>query len=156
VRNGVENTPDGGTIDVMVKQVGDDVHFIIHDHGVGIAEEHRKHIFEGFFPTQETDAYCTGHPFDFNAGGKGADLLRMKIFSERFHFRLDMESERCPHIPGENDVCPGSVDRCDACAGADECAGSGGTVFTVIFPVSQEGNGLKEGAQHAEAQHRTD
>ena len=137
LKNAVENTPDGGRIEVATKHVGDDVHFIVHDHGVGIAEEHRKHIFEGFFPTQETDAYRSGHPFDFNAGGKGADLLRMKIFSERFHFRLDMESERCPHIPGENDVCPGSVDRCEACVSADECAGSGGTVFTVIFPVSE-------------------
>ncbi|MBW2095958.1 MAG: HAMP domain-containing histidine kinase [Deltaproteobacteria bacterium] len=137
VRNAVENTPDGGTIDLVVKGTGEEVHFIIHDHGVGITKEHQKRIFEGFFPTQETDAYCTGHPFDFNAGGKGADLLRMKIFSERFNFRIQMESERCRHIPGENDVCPGSVEQCVHCATEADCADCGGTVFKVIFPASE-------------------
>ena len=137
VRNAVENTPDGGRVDLSVKGAGEEVHFIIRDHGVGITEGNQKRIFEGFFPTQETDAYRSGHPFDFNAGGKGADLLRMKIFSERFNFRLEMESERCKHIPGEKDVCPGTVEQCIHCAGESDCAVSGGTVFKVIFSARQ-------------------
>ncbi|HDZ23729.1 MAG TPA: hypothetical protein ENH70_04230, partial [Desulfobacteraceae bacterium] len=137
VRNAVENTPDGGRVDLSVKGAGEEVHFIIRDHGVGITEGNQKRIFEGFFPTQETDAYRSGHPFDFNAGGKGADLLRMKIFSERFNFRLEMESERCKHIPGEKDGCPGTVEQCIHCAGESDCAVSGGTVFKVIFSARQ-------------------
>jgi signal transduction histidine kinase len=136
VRNAVENTPDGGMIDVTVKEVGEEIHLVVRDYGVGITKEHQRRIFEGFFPTQETDAYRSGHPFDFNAGGKGADLLRMKIFSERFNFRLQMDSERCRHIPGENDVCPGSVDQCAHCTNGNDCADSGGTVFKVVFPSS--------------------
>ena len=34
-------------------------------------------ISEGFFTTQDTMAYSSKKPFDFNAGGKGADLLRI-------------------------------------------------------------------------------
>jgi signal transduction histidine kinase len=134
VKNAVENTPDGGMIDLGVKSAGDgEVHLVVRDYGVGITDGHRKRIFEGFFPTQETDAYCSAHPFDFNAGGKGADLLRMKIFSERFNFRLHMESERCKYIPDDNDVCVGSVALCRHCTGGDDCAGSGGTEFKVVF-----------------------
>jgi len=36
--------------------------------------------------------YFSKHPFDFNAGGKGADLLRMKVFGERYGFQLNMTS----------------------------------------------------------------
>jgi signal transduction histidine kinase len=137
IRNAVENTPEGGMIDVVVEGAQEEVAFVVRDCGVGITKEHQKRIFEGFFPTQETDAYCSGHPFDFNAGGKGADLLRMKIFSERYNFRLQMESERCRHIPGENDVCPGSIALCEHCGKGDDCARSGGTVFKVVFPISE-------------------
>jgi len=51
---------------------------VVHDYGVGIIEDAQKRIFEGFLSTQDTMAYSSKRAFDFNAGGKGADLLRMK------------------------------------------------------------------------------
>ncbi|MBN2123599.1 MAG: PAS domain S-box protein [Deltaproteobacteria bacterium] len=133
-RNAVENTPDEGRIEVEVRGEGDGAVLGIRDFGVGILEEDRKRIFEGFFATQETLDYSSKRPYDFNAGGKGADLLRMKIFSERYGFKIDMVSARCSHIPLKRDACPGRISACKPCKGPEDCRRSGGTAFTVYFP----------------------
>jgi K+-sensing histidine kinase KdpD len=132
-KNAIENTPDEGKIEVKVKNGKGAVAFTLHDFGVGIVDEHRKHIFEGFFPTHDTNAYSSKKPYDFNAGGKGADLLRLKIFSERFDFRLDVSSSRCRHIPLATDVCPGKISQCEFCQNIEDCCGSGETIFTAVF-----------------------
>jgi signal transduction histidine kinase len=134
IRNGVENTPDGGKIDIRVQGKGEGTQLEIHDFGIGITEENQERIFEGFFTTQETMDYSSKRPFDFNAGGKGADLLRMKIFSERYHFKIDMESSRCRFIPKDSDHCPGEISKCDFCTKTEDCYHSGGTVFRLFFP----------------------
>ena len=134
IKNAVENTPDEGKIEVAVQKKGEGTLLLIHDYGVGIPEEARRRIFEGFFSTRDTMAYSSKRPFDFNAGGKGADLLRMKIFSERYHFRIDMASTRCRHLPGETDVCPGRIGECPFCSQIQDCHESGGTVFSIYFP----------------------
>jgi PAS domain S-box-containing protein len=134
LRNAVENTPDEGKIEVAVQTKGHGALLIVRDYGVGIPEEAQKRIFEGFFTTRDTMAYSSKRPFDFNAGGKGADLLRMKIFSERYHFQIHMASTRCKHLPLESDVCPGRIGRCPHCSGVENCHESGGTIFTVYFP----------------------
>jgi len=134
VRNAVENTPDEGKIEVAVQQKGNGALLIVRDYGVGIPEEAQKRIFEGFFTTRDTLAYSSKRPFDFNAGGKGADLLRMKIFSERYHFQIHMASTRCKHLPAESDVCPGRISQCPICSKIEDCHQSGGTIFTVYFP----------------------
>jgi signal transduction histidine kinase len=133
VKNAIENTPDEGKIEVQVKNKNSAVVFSVHDFGVGIVEEHRKHIFEGFFPTQETIQYSSKNHFDFNAGGKGADLLRLKIFSERFNFKLDVTSSRCRYIPLATDMCPGKISQCQFCKAVEDCYLSGETRFTAIF-----------------------
>jgi PAS domain S-box-containing protein len=134
IRNAVENTPDEGKIEVAVRKRGHGALLIVRDYGVGIREEAQKRIFEGFFTTRDTMAYSSKRPFDFNAGGKGADLLRMKIFSERYHFQIHMASTRCKHLPRETDVCPGRISRCPQCSKTENCHESGGTLFTVYFP----------------------
>ncbi|HDR16726.1 MAG TPA: PAS domain S-box protein [Desulfobacteraceae bacterium] len=134
LRNAVENTPDGSTIEIEVKPGVGGVELVVRDYGVGIADEAKRRIFEGFFSTQDTLAYSSRKPFDFNAGGKGADLLRMKIFSERYGFKIRMDSNRCKYLPGAYDVCPGSVEKCSAAPSSEECRDSGGTSFTVFFP----------------------
>ncbi|MEW6663658.1 MAG: PAS domain S-box protein [Thermodesulfobacteriota bacterium] len=138
IRNAVENTPDQGRIEIEVCKKGEGSLFVIRDYGIGILEDARKRIFEGFFSTQDTMSYSTKRPFDFGAGGKGADLLRMKIFAERYHFQIDMASVRCRHIPRETDLCPGRIAECRSCASVEDCLLSGGTVFTVCFPPAPE------------------
>jgi signal transduction histidine kinase len=134
VRNAIEATPDEGRIEVIVQKKGDGSELVVYDCGVGITDENQNRIFEGFFMTQETMAYSSRRPFDFNAGGKGADLLRMKIFGERYNFQIDMGSSRCGHIPKDSDLCPGRISRCKFCQEKKDCYRSGGTAFHVFFP----------------------
>ncbi|MBE9592542.1 MAG: HAMP domain-containing histidine kinase, partial [Proteobacteria bacterium] len=88
IKNAIENTPDEGKIEIIVQKKGNGSELVVHDYGVGIIEEAQRRIFEGFFTTQDTMVYSSKRPYDFNAGGKGADLLRMKIFSERYNFKI--------------------------------------------------------------------
>ncbi|MCD6297921.1 MAG: PAS domain S-box protein [Deltaproteobacteria bacterium] len=141
IKNAVENTPDEGKIEVFVRTRGHGAELLVRDYGVGITVDNQRRIFEGFFPTQETLDYSSKRPFDFNAGGKGADLLRMKIFSERYGFKLEMISTRCGHIPMDKDICPGRISECDFCKEKKDCYESGGTSFTVFFPEASQGSG---------------
>lgn len=130
IRNAVENTPDGCDIQVQVHETGRKVELVVHDQGIGLTAEAQKRIFEGFFTTQETLQYSSKQPFDFNAGGKGADLLRMKIFSERYQFKISMTSKRCSHLPEATDQCGGNRADCDRDPGP-VCDGS--TRVSVLF-----------------------
>jgi signal transduction histidine kinase len=134
VKNAIENTPDGAKIEMSVQQKGKGAVMVIKDYGVGILEDAQKRIFEGFFTTHETLSYSSKRPFDFNAGGKGADLLRIKIFSERYGFKIDMSSSRCRYIPKVDDVCPGNIHDCQHCSAVDDCLQSGGSTFSLYFP----------------------
>jgi PAS domain S-box-containing protein len=130
IRNAVENTPDGCGIQVQVHGTGRKVELVVHDQGIGLTEEAQKRIFEGFFTTQETLHYSSRQPFDFNAGGKGADLLRMKIFSERYNFKISMTSKRCSRLPNATDQCAGSKTHCNKEPGP---ACDGNTRVSVLF-----------------------
>jgi len=134
IKNAVENTPDEGKIEITVQKKGKGSELVVHDYGVGIIEEAQRRIFEGFFTTQDTMVYSSKRPYDFNAGGKGADLLRMKIFSERYNFKIDMTSSRCGFIPKESDICPGRISICTFCKKKEDCYHSGGTIFSLYFP----------------------
>ena len=135
IKNAIENTPDEGKIEVFVRRRGKGVELLVKDYGVGITADDQRRIFEGFFVTQETMDYSSKRPFDFNAGGKGADLLRMKIFSERYNFKINMVSSRCKYIPFDKDICPGRITKCNHCKKREDCHQSGGTTFTVFFPL---------------------
>lgn len=134
LKNAVENTPDEGEVEISVRRRGAGTELRVRDSGVGITVENQRRIFEGFFMTQETMDYASKHPFEFNAGGKGADLLRMKIFSERYGFKMNMQSERCSYIPLDSDLCPGRISACRFCKERGDCFRSGCTVFSVFFP----------------------
>jgi len=134
IKNAVEATPDEGKIEIVVRQRGKGAELMVYDFGIGITEEFQSRIFEGFFSTQDTLNYSSRRPFDFNAGGRGADLLRMKIFAERFHFSLTMKSQRCRYIPGESDICPGKISNCPHCHTTEDCYDSGRSLFRVFFP----------------------
>ncbi|NOX35671.1 MAG: PAS domain S-box protein [Deltaproteobacteria bacterium] len=135
IKNAIENTPDNGKINISIREKESGVLLSIHDFGVGIETDAKKRIFEGFFTTQETLLYSTKTPFAFNAGGKGADLLRMKIFSERLGFTLKMVSRRCCFLLENKDaICPGDIEKCRFCKTQKDCLNSGHSIFTVFFP----------------------
>jgi PAS domain S-box-containing protein len=134
LKNAIENTPDEGRIEVLVDEKGAGTLLAVRDFGVGITPENQVRIFEGFFTTRETLDYSSKNPYDFNAGGKGADLLRMKIFSERYNFKLELESSRCPSLPQDSDVCPGRISACPTCKSGAGCHQSAATTFALYFP----------------------
>jgi signal transduction histidine kinase len=136
-KNAVEYTPDEGRIEVSVKPGGQGAVFTVRDAGVGIESSHLKLIFKGFFPTRDTNAYSSGKPYDFNAGGKGADLLRLKLFSERYNFQLDLQTTRCSFIPHQSDVCPGQISECSFCRSLEDCYRSGGTTVRALFTAAE-------------------
>jgi signal transduction histidine kinase len=134
LRNAVENTPDQGRIEVTAKIEDDQVVIHFRDFGTGITAENQRLVFTGFFHTQDTNYYSTKAPYDFNAGGSGADLLRAKVFSERYGFEIDFESTRCPYIPEDIDECPGRISLCQFIGNRSDCFVSG-TTFSLRSPL---------------------
>ena len=134
VRNAIENTPDEGRVVISVEERGErDVLVRVTDSGVGISEENQQYIFDGLFHAKDTDIYASRQPYDFAAGGKGLDLLRMKVYAERFGFSLSVKSTRCRYMPSDSDICPGCVSDCTHCKTAADCDESGGATFTLTF-----------------------
>lgn len=133
VRNAVENTPDGSVIEVKVRKGKEGPEFEVKDFGVGITDENQRLIFDNYFTSYETMNYSSRKPYDFMAGGKGFDLLRIKIFSERYNFKTKMVSTRCGFIPKEEDYCPGNINNCEHIKIEKDCMNSGGTTMTIKF-----------------------
>jgi signal transduction histidine kinase len=134
LRNAIENTPDQGRIEVSAKIEGDQIVIRFRDFGTGITAENQRLVFTGFFHTQDTNYYSTKAPYDFNAGGSGADLLRAKVFSERYGFEIDFESTRCSYVPEDVDECPGRISLCQFIGNRSDCFVSG-TTFSLRIPL---------------------
>ncbi len=138
VRNAVENTPDGSKIVVTLRNAPEGPELEVQDFGVGMTAENQQLIVKNYFPYYETAQYASRKPYDFNAGGRGFDLLRMKIFAERYHFQLRITSQRCRYVPREDDVCPGDVAQCKLCQSVQDCLDSGGTTIVVQFRAADQ------------------
>jgi PAS domain S-box-containing protein len=133
IRNAVENTPDGGLIRVAVRAGHTGPQLEIQDTGIGITAENQKLILGNFFTSYEPLQYSTRSPYDFKAGGKGFDLLRMQMFAERYGFKIQIHSTRCGFIPTENEECPGDAGECGHLRNSEQCRETGGTTVVVQF-----------------------
>ena len=134
VKNAVEYTPDGGRISISVVCEQDRAVLSVTDTGIGITDENQKLIFENFFTANDTNMYATRKPYEFNAGGGGFDLLRIKLFSGQYNFKIHTISRRCPFIPKETDQCPGDTTTCPHIAVPEACFINGGTTVRIEFP----------------------
>ena len=88
IKNAIENTPDEGDILVSVFPKGEAMLLTVHDLGVGIPFSEQPFVLDAFHNVQLTDDYATKKPFEFNAGGKGLELFRLKVLSETLPLRL--------------------------------------------------------------------
>ena len=136
LKNAVENTPDEGMIRVVLEQKGQWMQLRIMDFGTGITKENQRHLFDGLFHTLDTELYSSKKPYDFGAGGKGLNLLRIKTYSQRFGFDVSAGSQRCTYLPTERDLCPGRISECPHCKGKEDCFNSGGSTFCLTFTVT--------------------
>jgi PAS domain S-box-containing protein len=134
LKNAVENTPDGGVISVLFERNNGGAEIHVADTGIGITRENQKYLFSGFLFARESDFYSSGKPFMFGAGGKGLDLLRIRLYGRRYGFHISVKSRRCPHLPQDRDRCSGSVKLCHHCSRPEDCLETGGTTFSLIFP----------------------
>jgi signal transduction histidine kinase len=57
LRNAIENTPDGGKIEIFHRVENGEAIICFRDYGIGILEENQKLIFGGFYHTQDTADY---------------------------------------------------------------------------------------------------
>lgn len=133
VKNAVEVTPDEGEIVVSLEHREPGLLLKVDDRGVGITVRDQEFLFDGFHHTQETEEYSTKKPFDFNAGGKGLELMRLKALSEAGYFDISYRSDRCRYIPTALDHCPGRISDCPHVTDRAGCRESGGTTFYVQF-----------------------
>ncbi|MFO7708161.1 MAG: PAS domain-containing sensor histidine kinase [Desulfobacterales bacterium] len=134
IKNAIENTPDGGLI--VIKARGNERETVVEvmDFGVGITTQNQQALFKGFFHTQDTRYYSTKRGYEFNAGGSGSDLLRMRLFAEQLGFSISFKSRRCCYIPTDEYACPGCIANCRFVRSGKECMKSGGSKFTLVFP----------------------
>lgn len=133
VKNAIEHTPDGGEVLISVEATQSGILLKVKDEGVGIPISDQEFVFEAFHHTVETDDYSSKKPYDFDAGGKGLELLRLKNLSQAGHFEITFESNRCRYIPTSRDHCPGRIADCPHIHTKEDCKESGGTTFTVLF-----------------------
>ena len=139
LKNAIENTPDEGIIRIVLEQKSQWRLLKIMDFGIGITPENQRHLFDGLFHTLDTELYTSKKSYDFGAGGKGLDLLRIKTYGQRFGFDISVGSQRCIYLPTDRDLCPGKISECLYSKTRDDCLNSGGSTFCVSFPVGKEG-----------------
>ncbi len=132
-KNAIENTPDGGDILITMAPRAEGVLLTVQDWGVGIPLSEQEFVFDAFHNIQRTDDYASKTPFQFNAGGKGLELFRLKVLSETLPLRVSFRSERCHFIPASSDVCPGDISLCSHISGKSDCLASGGSCFEALF-----------------------
>lgn len=135
LKNAVENTPDEGMIRVILEQKDRWIQLKVMDFGIGITKENQRHLWDGLFHTLDTELYTSGKPYDFGAGGKGLNLLRIKAYAQRYGFDISVGSERCRHLPTDRDLCPGKISSCIPCQKTEDCYHSGGSTFCLSFRV---------------------
>ncbi len=133
LKNAIENTPDEGRIIVALDKTPLGLQLKVSDQGIGVFEHDRAFVFEGFHHTQNTDRYSTKNPYDFDAGGKGLELMQLKILADEGCFDIRFESRRCSYLTAPDIRCPGKISLCEHVTDSEGCAESGGTTFYVLF-----------------------
>ncbi|MBI4962921.1 MAG: PAS domain S-box protein [Desulfomonile tiedjei] len=133
VKNAIENTPDGGTVTVVLEATPSGPLLKVEDRGVGIRREDQPFIFDAFHHTQATEQYSTKKPFDFDAGGKGLELMQLKMLADEGYIDISFSTTGCVHLAGQRDYCPGGIAMCEHVNSERECRESGGTTFSVLF-----------------------
>jgi GAF domain-containing protein len=138
VRNAIEATPDKGIVTVTGAREHDRYVLSVKDTGIGIPDRDKELILEGFYPVQDTENYSSGRPYSFNAGGKGMDLLRIRMFAELYGFDLAYTTKRCPHLKDADENLPGDAELCRHCESVDDCLQISGSEFTVRFRLADD------------------
>ena len=85
IANGVQYTPAGGRVKVWTGKRGNDAVIGVRDTGIGIAPEHRAHVFDRLYRADEARTRTTG--------GSGLGLAIAQRAAIALHGHLELESE---------------------------------------------------------------
>jgi len=103
VGNAIKYTPDGGTITVTARLVGDAIDLIVSDTGIGIPLSEQRRIFEHFFALESVDHHSSSKSA-FQGGGLGLGLAITRGIVEGHGGRIWVES-----TGRDPDALPGST-----------------------------------------------
>lgn len=93
IGNAIKFTPDGGSIFVVGRRVGDAVDLIIRDTGIGIPVEEQRRIFDQFYVLGSIQHHSTSKSA-FQGGGLGLGLAIARGIIEAHNGRIWVESKR--------------------------------------------------------------
>lgn len=91
VENAIKYTPDGGSIFVSGRAVGDAVDLIVRDTGIGIPHKEQRRIFDHFHILESIDHHSTSKSA-FKGGGLGLGLAIARGIIEAHNGRIWVES----------------------------------------------------------------
>lgn len=86
--NGIKYNVPGGSVDICLREAGDETVFTVRDTGVGIPLEHQNRVFERFYRVDKSHSK--------QSGGTGLGLSIVKHAVQYHHGRIVLESQ-----PGE-------------------------------------------------------
>jgi signal transduction histidine kinase len=90
--NAIKFTPDGGSIELEARRVGDDrAEIVVNDRGVGLAPHELRHLFQPFFTQIDASRHSSGD-FGFCKRGLGLGLSIAKRFVEMHGGQIRAES----------------------------------------------------------------
>lgn len=101
--NAVKYTPDGGSIFIVGRTMGDAVDLIIQDTGIGIPGSEQTRIFDQFYALGNIEHHSTSKSA-FQGGGLGLGLAIAKGIVEAHNGRIWVESDK-----RDPDSMPGST-----------------------------------------------
>jgi signal transduction histidine kinase len=91
--NAIKFTPDGGSIFIVGRTMGDAVDVIIRDTGIGIPTSEHRRIFDQFYALGAIEHHSTSKSA-FQGGGLGLGLAIAKGIIEAHNGRIWVESEK--------------------------------------------------------------
>jgi signal transduction histidine kinase len=91
--NAVKYTPNGGSVYIVARQMGNAVDLIIRDTGIGIPPEEQPRIFDQFYVLGSIEHHSTSKSA-FQGGGLGLGLAIAKGIVEAHNGRIWVESKQ--------------------------------------------------------------
>ncbi len=91
--NAIKFTPDGGSIFVVGRKMGDAIDLVVRDTGIGIPVEEQRRIFDQFYVLGSIQHHSTSKSA-FQGGGLGLGLAIARGIVEAHNGRIWVESKR--------------------------------------------------------------
>jgi len=132
VSNALKFSPDGGTVTIRVKQVGDHAHIEVSDHGIGIPAAEMPHLATRF--------YRATNAVDAKIGGTGLGLRIVQAIADNHGGRLELES-----VEGEGTTARLVLPMTTADPNAADPGAAGRTAGPVAADASREETALPAG-----------